>query len=50
MAIRAGLLQDRAPDQRWLYVLAWGFSSKAVAAVALAEMQPAVAAALSNLS
>lgn len=45
-AIRAGLLQNCAPDQRWIYVLAWGYSSKAAAEIALSEMQSAVAAAI----
>lgn len=44
-AIRAGLLEERAPDARWRYVLAWGFVSKAAAQEALARLRPAVEAA-----
>jgi len=41
-AIRAGLLKDRAPDNRFRYVLAWGFTSRQAAERAMEELQPQV--------
>lgn len=41
-AIREGLLEERAPDVRWRFVLAWGFRSKREAEAALEELRPAV--------
>ena len=45
-AIRAGLLEERSPDARWRFVLAWGLPSRATAEDALARLRPAVAAAV----
>jgi hypothetical protein len=45
-AIRAGLLEERSPDARWRFVLAWGFPSRIEAVEALARLRPAVAAAI----
>jgi len=41
-AIREGLLEERAPDVRWRFVLAWGLESKRAAVAALEELRPAV--------
>lgn len=41
-AVRAGLLEERAPDARWRYVLAWGFGSRGGAVGAMAVMREEV--------
>jgi len=41
-AIRAGLLEDRSPDNRVRYVLAWGFLNRRGAEKAMEELRPEV--------
>ena len=48
-AIRAGLLEERAPDARRRYILAWGFPSRRAAEEALERLRPAVAAAVTKI-
>jgi len=45
-AIVAGLLEERAPDARWRYILAWGFNRKAGAQRAMEDLRPAVQRAI----
>jgi len=41
-AIRAGLLEDRSPDNRVRYVLAWGFPNRRGAEKALENLRPKI--------
>jgi len=47
-AVRAGLLDERSPDARRRYVLAWGFPSREAAEEALERLRPAVAGAVTK--
>ena len=38
LAFRAGLIEERAPDARWRYVMAWGFRSRPAAEAALPDL------------
>lgn len=49
-AIRAGLLDERAPDARWRFVLAWGFSSRSEAREEMKRLEEKVRWAVSGVS
>jgi len=44
VAIRAGLLEEKAPDARWRYVLAWGYPTRQAAIEAMEKLRPVVEA------
>lgn len=49
-AIRAGLLEDRAPDARWRFVIEFGYRSKPAAVTAMEEeWAPKVEQAIAQL-
>jgi hypothetical protein len=38
LAFQAGLIEDRSPDARWRYVMAWGFCSRSAAEETLPDL------------
>lgn len=47
-AMRAGLLEERSPDARWKYVLAWGFGTRGAAREGMKGLEAKVGRAVNG--